>query len=322
MTPQAPPEAASTEPWPGEPFLEMLAAERGAALNTLEAYRRDLTDYLGVLAGQGVVPAEAEPATVRAYLSDLETRGLSAASAARRLSCIRGFHRFLYAEGLATGDPTVALAGPRRGRTLPKVLTVAEVDRLLGIAREAAGSGEDGVRARAIRMHALLELLYATGLRVSELIALPRSAATTRERFLMVRGKGGRERLVPLTDMAREAMSLHLARLPGDGTGRDGTWLFPADSESGHLTRQAFARDLKLAAAAAGLREDRVSPHVLRHAFASHLLQNGADLRIVQELLGHADIATTQIYTHVLDARPKGMVRDLHPLMDEAEEGS
>ena len=317
MTLPAPSAAASTEPWPGEPFLEMLAAERGAAPNTLEAYRRDLTDYLGVLARQGVVPAEAEPATVRAYLSDLETRGLSAGSAARRLSCIRGFHRFLYAEGLATGDPTVALAGPRRGRTLPKVLTVAEVDRLLGIAREAAASGEGGAKARAIRMHALLELLYATGLRVSELIALPRSAATTRDRFLMVRGKGGRERLVPLTDMARDAMSLHLARLLGDGP-----WLFPADSESGHLTRQAFARDLKLAAAAAGLREDRVSPHVLRHAFASHLLQNGADLRIVQELLGHADIATTQIYTHVLDARLKGMVRDLHPLMDEAEEDS
>lgn len=306
---------AAPQPWPGEGYLEMLAAERGAAANTLEAYRRDLTDYLGALDARGIAPAAAEPAQVRAYLADLEPRGLSAASAARRLSCIRGFHRFLYAEGLATGDPTVALTGPRRGRGLPKVLSVAEVDRLLGVAREAAAIGEGGVQARAIRMHCLLELLYATGLRVSELIALPRRAATTRDRFLMVRGKGGRDRLVPLTEMARAAMRLHLARLRGEGP-----WLFPADSASGHLTRQAFGRDLKLAAAAAGLREDRVSPHVLRHAFASHLLQNGADLRIVQELLGHADIATTQIYTHVLDARLKGMVRDLHPLMDAAQD--
>lgn len=294
----------------------MLAAERGAAANTLEAYRRDLADYLAALAELGVPAQTAEPAMVRGYLAALEPRGLKAASAARRLSCIRGFHRFLYAEGLAQGDPTVALAGPRRGRVLPKVLTVAEVDTLLGLARDQAAAGEGGARARAIRLQCLLELLYATGLRVSELIALPRSAATTRERFLMVRGKGGRERLVPLTDMARAAMTAHLAHRPGEEP-----WLFPADSESGHLTRQAFARDLKAVAAAAGLRADRVSPHVLRHAFASHLLQNGADLRIVQELLGHADIATTQIYTHVLDARLKGMVRDLHPLMDEADEG-
>lgn len=307
---------------PAEAFLEMLAAERGAAANTLAAYRRDLDDYVAVLADDGIDPAEAEPAQVRAYLAGLETRGLKASSAARRLSCIRGFHRFLYAEGFATGDPTVALAGPRRGRTLPKVLTVAEVDRLLGLAREAASVEEGNARRRAIRMHCLLELLYATGLRVSELIALPRSAATTRERFLMVRGKGGRERLVPLTDMAREAMILHLAGLPGDGQTGERSWLFPSDSASGYLTRQAFARDLKLAAAAAGLRADKVSPHVLRHAFASHLLQNGADLRIVQELLGHADIATTQIYTHVLDARLKGMVRDLHPLMDESEDAA
>ena len=200
-----------------------------------------------------------------------------------------------------------------RGRALPKVLGVAEVDRLLAVARAAVAASEGPAAARARRMHCLLELLYATGLRVSELVALPRAAATTRERYLVVRGKGGRERLVPLTDLARAAMRAHL-----DGAGgEDGPWLFPADSESGHLTRQAFARDLKTAAAAAGIRADRISPHVLRHAFASHLLQNGADLRIVQELLGHADIATTQIYTHILDERLKSMVRDLHPLMDE-----
>jgi integrase/recombinase XerD len=288
-------------------YLDMLAAERGAAANTLAAYRRDLADYLAALSRDGHDPVAMEAAPLRAYLADLETRGLSAASAARRLSCIRGFHRFLYAEGLAEDDPSAPIGGPRRVRALPKVLSVAEVDGLLAVARaHAAGD------ARGMRMLCLIELLYATGLRVSELIALPRAAASTKERYLVVKGKGGRERLVPLTEIARSAMRDHLAHLRADGP-----WLFPADSESGHLTRQAFARDLKTVAAAAGLRADRVSPHVLRHAFASHLLQNGADLRIVQELLGHADISTTQIYTHVLDERLKSMVRDLHPLMDE-----
>lgn len=302
-------------------YLDMLAAERGAAANTLAAYRRDLADYLSALARGGHDPVAMEAAPVRAYLADLETRGLSAASAARRLSCIRGFHRFLYAEGLAEDDPSAPIGGPRRVRALPKVLTVAEVDRLLAVARQGAtgrGTTEDGAagdgaaaRARGTRLLCLIELLYATGLRVSELVALPRAAASTKERYLVVKGKGGRERLVPLTEIARSAMRDHLAHLRADGP-----WLFPADSESGHLTRQSFARDLKTVAAAAGLRADRVSPHVLRHAFASHLLQNGADLRIVQELLGHADISTTQIYTHVLDERLKSMVRDLHPLMD------
>ncbi|CAO4167365.1 Tyrosine recombinase XerD [Methylorubrum populi] len=298
---------------PAQLFLDMLAAERGAAANTLAAYRRDLDDYCGYLAQEGLVPDEAEAEHVRAYIASLEPRGLKASSAARRLSCIRGFHRFLYAEGLSDTDPTAPVAAPRRAKGLPKILSVAEVDRLLATARERVEvSGENRAEARAAaRMLCLLELLYATGLRVSELVALPRSAAATRERYLVVKGKGGRERLVPLTDLAREAMRIHVAHLQAEGT-----WLFPAESESGHLTRQAFARDLKVAAAAAGLRPDRVSPHVLRHAFASHLLQNGADLRIVQELLGHADISTTQIYTHVLDERLKNMVRDLHPLND------
>ncbi|MGU3536555.1 site-specific tyrosine recombinase XerD [Methylobacterium sp. A54F] len=309
MTGRPPPERAPE----AEAYLDMLAAERGAASNTLAAYRRDLDDYLAHLDAAGIDPAEAEAGTLRSYLAALEGRGLKASSAARRLSCIRGFHRFLYAEGMAETDPSAPVAGPRRGRTLPKVLSVAEVDRLLAVARERVGAAEaPGEAARARRMLCLLELLYATGLRVSELIGLPRGAARTRERYLVVRGKGGRERLVPLTDLARETMRAHLAAVPADSP-----WLFPADSESGHLTRQAFARDLKAAAGAAGIRADRISPHVLRHAFASHLLQNGADLRIVQELLGHADISTTQIYTHVLDERLKGMVRDLHPLMDD-----
>jgi integrase/recombinase XerD len=299
-----------------ELFLDMLAAERGAAVNTLAAYRRDLEDYLAYLAEIGSEPAQARPGTIRDFLSGLQERGLKTSSAARRLSAVRQFHKFLYAEGYAETDPTTATAGPKRGRGLPKVLSVAQVDRLLEVSREATQQeGSRGVRLRAARMHCLLELLYASGLRVSELVALPRSAARSRERFLVVRGKGRKERLVPLTEAARQAARDYLALLEEDG-GKAGPWLFPADSEAGHLTRQAFARELKTAAAAAGLRTDLVSPHVLRHAFASHLLQNGADLRVVQELLGHSDIATTQIYTHVLDERLKSMVRDLHPMGD------
>jgi integrase/recombinase XerD len=300
-------------------FLDMLAAERGAAANTLSAYRRDLDDYAAFLAAKRIDAAEVEPAAVRAYVASLEQRGLKASSAARRLSAVRQFHKFLYVEGYAAADPTATATAPKRARSLPKVLSVAEVDRLLAAARDLgeAPDAPPAARLRAQRMHCLLELLYASGLRVSELVALPRAAARTRERFLIVKGKGGRERLVPLTETARDAAKAYAAALEkaGKGAGKSaGLWLFPADSEAGHLTRQAFARDLKAVAGAAGLRADKVSPHVLRHAFASHLLQNGADLRVVQELLGHADIATTQIYTHVLDERLKSMVRDLHPL--------
>ncbi len=295
-------------------FLDMLAAERGAARNTLDAYARDLADYLGYLIETGEPACSATPATIRGFLASLDERGLKASSAARRLSAVRQFHKFLYTEGHAPGDPTASSKGPKRERALPKVMSSDDVDHLLGVAREATAQVDHppAARTRAMRMHCLLELLYATGLRVSELVSLPRSAARSREAFMVVRGKGRKERLVPLGDAAQDACLLwlgHLGHAPGP-------WLFPADSESGHLTRQAFARDLKTVAAMAGLRADLVSPHVLRHAFASHLLQNGADLRIVQELLGHADIATTQIYTHVLDDRLKGMVRDLHPMSD------
>ena len=301
----------------GALFLDMLAAERGAAGNTLQAYRRDLDDYFAFLAETKVGPLAAGAATIRAFMASLDERGLKASSAARRLSAVRQFHRFLYAEGYAEADPTAAVEGPKRGRALPKVLSVDHVDRLLGVAKEAAENADasPAERLRGARMHCLLELLYASGLRVSELVALPKSAALAKDRVLIIRGKGGRERLVPLTEAARSAARAYLALLQQQGR-TAGPWLFPADSEAGHLTRQAFARDLKAAAAAAGLRSDKISPHVLRHAFASHLLQNGADLRIVQELLGHADISTTQIYTHVLDERLKSMVRDLHPLAD------
>lgn len=296
-------------------FLDMLAAERGASKNTLDAYRRDLDDYLGFLKEAGAQPDSAAAATIRGFMASLEERGLKASSAARRLSAVRQFHKFLYVEGYAPADPTAAVSAPKRGRVLPKVLTVDQVDRLLQVAHEGVTRPEatPGERLRAARMACLLELLYATGLRVSELISLPRSAARTRDRFLVVRGKGAKERLVPLTDAAREAAQAYLALLEEQGK-TAGPWLFPADSESGYLTRQAFARELKSVAAGAGLRADKISPHVLRHAFASHLLQNGADLRVVQELLGHSDISTTQIYTHVLDERLKSMVRDLHPM--------
>ncbi|MET3890136.1 integrase/recombinase XerD [Bosea sp. OAE506] len=298
-------------------FLDMLAAERGAARNTLDAYQRDIDDYLEFLGGRVLEAATADD--IRGWLADLSERGLKASSAARRLSAVRQFHRFLYTEGFASNDPTAAIQGPRLGRPLPKVISVADVERLIATAREACT--REGLtpvaRLRALRMRCLIEMLYATGLRVSELIALPLSAATTRERFLVVRGKGNKDRLVPLNEPAREAAKLWLAALRESGAA-EGRLLFPAEGESGHLTRQAFGRDLKALGGAAGLSGAALSPHVLRHAFASHLLQNGADLRVVQELLGHSDIATTQIYTHVLDDRLKSLVRDLHPLADEA----
>lgn len=301
-------------------FIDMIAAERGAALNTIDAYRRDLDDYTTFLVESGADPMTADTALVRRYLADLDARGFKASSSARRLSCVRQFHRFLYTEARRSEDPTTVIDGPRRGRGLPKVLQMDEVDRLLSVSREGI---EDPARPaterlRAARMACLLETLYATGLRVSELVALPRSAARGRDPLLTIKGKGGRERLVPLSEPSRAAMATYLELLAQMRPGQaKSTWLFPADSESGHLTRQAFARDLKAVAGAAGLRGDLVSPHVLRHAFASHLLQNGADLRVVQELLGHADVSTTQIYTHVLDERTKAMVRDLHPLSDD-----
>jgi integrase/recombinase XerD len=307
-------------------FLDMIAAERGAARNTLEAYRRDLDDYCEALAERGKDPASAGTEDVLAFLEALAARGAKPTTSARRLSAVRQFHKFLYAESHRGEDPTTVVSGPKRGRPLPKILSVEEVDRLLATAGEGL---QDEARPwaerwRAARLHALLELLYGTGLRVSELVALPRSAARAQagqeDGLIVVKGKGGRERLVPLSRPVRRAIALYQAILAEKPAGRSraapSPWLFPADSGSGHLTRQAFARDLKALAGAAGIAGHRVSPHVLRHAFASHLLHNGADLRIVQELLGHADIATTQIYTHVLDERVKAMVRDLHPLND------
>ena len=297
-------------------FLDMLAAERGAGKNTLAAYSRDLADFTDYLAG-GRAVATATTDDIRSYLGDLTKRGMQPATVARRLSAIRQLYRFLYAEGQRKDDPAAVLEGPKRGRALPKTLTLAEVDRLLRVAGQSDPQAPPAVRLRAARLACLVELLYATGLRVSELVALPASAARRDARVIVVRGKGNKERMVPLNDAAKQATAEYLALVAETGSGEAGAkWLFPSFGDSGHLTRQHFARELKALAGSAGLRAAQLSPHVLRHAFASHLLHNGADLRVVQTLLGHADISTTQIYTHVLEERLKSLVRDLHPLTD------
>src|SRR5215468_11287922 len=301
-----------------ELFLDMLAAERGAGPNTLTAYTRDLEDFSDYLVSKKRTIADATTEHVRGYLRHLAKREFAASSVARRLSAIRQLYRFLYAEGRRPDDPAAIIEGPKRGRTLPKVLSIAEVDRLLEAARAARKPDQSiAEQVRAARLTCLLELVYATGLRVSELVALPASAAERSARMLIVRGKGGKERLVPLNEAAKQAMTEYRALLAEAGHGAQSKWLFPSFGESGHLTRQHFARELKTLATTAGLSPAKVSPHVLRHAFASHLLHNGADLRVVQTLLGHADISTTQIYTHVLEDRLKSLVRDLHPLGEE-----
>ncbi|MBR0840896.1 site-specific tyrosine recombinase XerD [Bradyrhizobium liaoningense] len=305
-------------------FLDMLAAEQGAGPNTLDAYRRDLTDFSDFLTRVGQSFADADTQTLRDYLADLDTRGFKSTSVARRLSAMRHLYRFLLNERIRTDDPAAILSGPKRGRGLPKVLSIADVDRVLRRAKELSEAEEASParRLRALRLYCLLEVLYATGLRVSELVALPRSAAKRDARMIVVRGKGNKERLVPLNDASRQAMADYLAATEVAKTEKKNSlaaskWLFPSFGESGHLTRQHFARDLKELAVASGLQARLVSPHVLRHAFASHLLHNGADLRIVQTLLGHTDISTTQIYTHVVEERLKSLVRDLHPLAEK-----
>jgi integrase/recombinase XerD len=305
-------------------FLDMLAAEQGAGPNTLDAYRRDLTDFSEFLARSGQAFAGTETQGLRDYLADLDGRGFKSSSVARRLSAMRHLFRFLLNERIRSDDPAAILSGPKRGRGLPKVLSISDVDRLLTHAKARTETPEAPAlqRLRAMRLYCLLEVLYATGLRVSELVALPLSAARRDARMIVVRGKGNKERLVPLNEPSRQAMADYLAAAealkPEKKKNAAGSkWLFPSFGESGHLTRQHFARDLKELAASAGLAPRLVSPHVLRHAFASHLLHNGADLRIVQTLLGHTDISTTQIYTHVVEERLKSLVRDLHPLAEK-----
>jgi integrase/recombinase XerD len=280
----------------------MLAAERGAARLTLAAYRNDLRDLERFLAARKMAIEKADEESLHAYLAAAATtRQLAPRSLARRVSAIRQFYKFLIVDGLRQDDPTVGLDSPRLGRPLPKLLSESEITALLAAARE--WPGEEGVRVLC-----LLELLYATGLRVSELVTLPHAAARRDPRFLLVRGKGGRERVVPLGEPARQALAQYLERRePFIPDGR------PSRGGAGHLTRQRCGQLLKELASKAGLDPARLSPHVLRHAFASHLLDHGADLRSVQQMLGHADIATTQIYTHVDQSRLKSIHQKFHP---------
>ena len=308
----------SEESRPIEAFLEMLAAERGAAVNTIEAYRRDLTSFSEFLVHRDKLLRAAEKSDIAAYLSEASRAGLKATSRSRRLSALRQLYKFLLAEGVVAVDPTRGQAAPKKERTLPKTLSIAEVDRLIGVAAQHADLAQGDERRRALRLHSLMELLYATGMRVSELVSLPRSVLVGDARVLTIKGKGGRERLVPLNASAVAALNRYVSFMSAADATKSASlptpWLFPSKSIEGHLTRQRFAQELKLLAEQAGLDPERVSPHVLRHAFASHLLDRGADLRAVQQLLGHADISTTEIYTHVLEERLKRLVEEHHPL--------
>jgi integrase/recombinase XerD len=301
-----------------ETYLEAASIENAASDNTLAAYRADLDLYTGFLASRGRSLLDATTDDVEDFVAGLAAEGYAAATQARRLSAVRQLHKFLYTEGRRADDPTARVDRPRTRRPLPKVLSVEEVGRLMdATATTAAEPVEDQAEAlRRARFWAMLETLYASGLRVSELVGLPAGAIREGTAAMTVRGKGSKDRLVPIGDTARTAVIAYRRLLKASGRHAGSPFLFPANSETGHVTRQSFARDLKDAAARLGISPDKVSPHVLRHAFASHLLQNGADLRIVQELLGHADIGTTEIYTHVLEHRLAALVADHHPLSE------
>ena len=294
-------------------FLDMMAAERGAAVNTIDSYGRDLTDFAAFCARRGRALDAALVGDVRAYLGSLASAGMAPRTSARRLSALRQFYRFLVTERIREDDPVTGVDSPKQGRTLPRYLSEDEVNALLEAAH--GRHGPDG-----LRLTALMEVLYATGLRVSELVALPVSALSRNGALLTVRGKGGKERMVPLGEPAQRAVAAYRdvrdGFLPKGRTGDRERWLFPSRSREGHLTRARFAQMIKQLSIDAGLDPRRVSPHVLRHSFASHLLAHGADLRALQQLLGHADIATTQIYTHVLESRLRDLVNRAHPLAD------
>ncbi len=299
-----------------ETFLEMLAAERGAAANTIDSYRRDLSGFSAFAQARGRSPEDADASIIKDYMAHTAGAGMAASTAARRLSVLRQFFRFLYSEGFRGDDPSAAMDSPRQASALPKYLSEEEVDRLL-----TAAAGRPGAEGK--RLNAMVEILYATGLRVSELVGLPLSAVSEEGRMLVVRGKGGKERMVPLSEPADDAIKAYaLVRekfLPGKkasapASSQASPWLFPSRSKTGFLTRARFAQLLKELAFKAGIDPARVSPHVLRHSFASHLLAHGADLRSLQRMLGHSDISSTQIYTHVLDQHLKRLVEKAHPL--------
>ncbi len=289
-----------------ESFLDMMSAEHGASYNTLAAYRRDLLDFAGV--------ADLKRASrddVRAHLAKLSRKGLKASSQARKLSALRRFYSFLYSEGVRRDDPCGSLEAPKLTRPLPKILSAKDVLKLVETTRAKADESVE-----ALRLACIVEMLYASGLRVTELVALPFNAVRGRERFLLVRGKGNKERMAPLGGPAREVLDAYLAVreefLPRGQ--KDSKFLFPSRGAEGHLTRRRCHQLLKRLALEAGINPDKLSPHVLRHAFATHLVEGGADLRSVQTMLGHADIATTQIYTHVARERLKRTMEQAHPL--------
>ncbi len=290
-------------------FLEMMSAERGAAENSLQAYGRDLSHYLEFLQAQDQTLETAGSDTIRDYLASLEAQGFSRATAARRLSAVRQFHRFMYGEGIMAANPAAIVESPKSARSLPQILSIDDIGVLLAEAGVRVERATGKARLKAERLHCLLELLAATGLRVSELVGLTVRAVASDDAFLTIKGKGGRERLVPISDRARQVLAGYLKSLGGQSK-----WLFPSHGASGSLTRQHFALELKHLAVACGLDAGKVSPHVLRHAFASYLLEKGADLRAVQQMLGHADISTTQIYTHVQASRLQAVVDEHHPL--------
>ena len=299
-----------------ELFLEMQSAERGAAQNTLEAYQRDLDHFSAFAKATGTGMSDLGTQQIRDYLGVLADEGLAVSSRARRLSAVRQFYRFLFIEGLRKDDPASEVSPPKKARPLPKTMTIAEVDHLLDIAAHDSKTAKGRKLLPAIRLNCMLELLYATGLRVTELVSLPRTFMRADDRMITVKGKGGRERMVPLNGAARRAIRAYVTHLDSKSPkGRNNSpFLFPSSGVDGHLTRQRLVQEIKALAAKAGLEPKNISPHVLRHAFASHLLERGADLRAVQQLLGHADISTTQIYTHVLDERLRQLVNDHHPL--------
>jgi len=293
-------------------FLEMMAAERGAARNSLLAYGRDLEDYVQALAKDGATPAIATTQQIRDYLATLEAQGLAPRTAARRLSAIRQFHAFLHSEGFAGGNPAQIIESHRQARTLPGILAPEEIKSLLVTAAAEAAAATGKPALKAWRLHALVSLLAATGLRVSELVGLTRHQLAADTDILTIKGKGGRERIVPLSSGARRVVGDYLALLASQD--QPSSWAFPSHGKSGALTRQHFALELKALAARAGIAPARISPHVLRHGFATQLLDHGADLRAVQQMLGHADISTTQVYTHVQASRLVAAVEDFHPL--------
>ena len=294
-----------------ENFLDMMSAERGASRNTLSAYARDLTDFAGSLARHGGSIRDADHVAVKKYLASLSGSGLAPSSQARKLSALRQFYGFLYAEGIRGDDPTNAIEAPRRGRVLPKILSESDVERLIETAR--AETKKEKRSEEATRLLCMVEVLYASGLRVSELVTLPLAAVTGRQGFIYVRGKGNKERMAPLNESARNVIAdyLKVREKFTDGISR---FLFASRAASGHITRRRCHQMLKELAVKAGVDPGKLSPHVLRHAFATHLVEGGADLRSVQTMLGHADIGTTQIYTHVAGDRLKQTVQSAHPL--------